>query len=51
MELVQVATCTGPKFVYVATYTSQPVEVAPCTDFLYKLQLVQNLSLYITDIY
>ena len=31
MELVQVATCTGPKFVHVATCTSQPD----------KLQLVQ----------
>ena len=52
MELVQVATCTGPNFVHVATRTSQPlfVQVATCTDFLYKLQLVQNLNLYITYI-
>ena len=49
MELVKVATCTGPKFEHVATCTSQPVQVATCTDFLYKLQLVQNLNLYITD--
>ena len=38
MEFLQVVTCTGPKFIYVATSTS-------C---LYKLQLVQNLNLYIT---
>ena len=50
MELVQVATCTGPKFVQVATCTSQPIQVATCTDFLYKLQLVHNLNLYITYI-
>ena len=36
MELVQVATCTGRKFVQVAT----------CTSCLYKLQLVQTLNLY-----
>ena len=41
MELVQVATCTGSKFVHVATCTSQPVQVATCTSSLYKLQLVQ----------
>ena len=41
MELVQVATCTGPKFVHVATCTSKPVQVATCTSCLYKLQLVQ----------
>ena len=53
MELVQVATCTGPKFVQVATCTSQPVQavctscnlyrflvqVATCT----KSQLVHNI--------
>ena len=41
MELVQVATCTGPKFVQFATCTSQPIQVANCTSCLYKLQLVQ----------
>ena len=41
MELVQVATCTGPKFVHVATCTSQHVQVATCTSCLYKLQFAQ----------
>ena len=58
MELVQIATCTGPKSVHVATSTSLPVQVATCTNsmyksctrYLYKLQLVQNLNLYITYI-
>ena len=53
-ELVQVATCTGPKFVHVATCTSQPVQVTTCTScnlyrFLVqvatctKSQLVHNI--------
>ena len=41
MELEQVATCTGPKFVNVAACTSQPVQIETCTSCLYKLQLVQ----------
>ena len=49
MELVQVANCIGPKFVHVATSTSQPVQVATCTCCLCKL-LVQNLNLSITYI-
>ena len=65
MELVQVATCAGPKFVQVNPYELQLVQavctscnlyklfvqVATCIDFLYKLQLVQNLNLYIKYIY
>ena len=54
MEFVQVATCTGPKFVHVANCTSQPVQVATCTSCnLYrfivhvatctKSQLVRNI--------
>ena len=39
MEYVQVATCTGPKFVQVATCASQPIQVATCT----KSQLVHNI--------
>ena len=48
---MELATCTGPKFVQVATCTSQPVQAETCTSCLYKLQLVQNLNLYITYIY
>ena len=43
MELVQVATCTGPKSVHVATCTSLLVQVATCTSCLYKLQLVHEI--------
>ena len=50
MELAQV-TCTGPKFVNVVTCTGQTVQAATCTTCLYKLQLIQNLNLYITYIY
>ena len=39
MGLVQVVTCTGPKFVQVATRTSQLVQVATRT----KSQLVHNI--------
>ena len=51
MELVQVATCTGPTFVHVATCTSQFVQAA-CTScnlyrFLVQIAIVQNIDLYI----
>ena len=50
MKLLQVATFTGPKFVHVAIFTTQTLQVTTFTRSLYKLQLVQNLNLYITDI-
>ena len=51
MELVQVATCTNPKFVHAATCTSHPVQVAILGLFLeqsfkkkYKLKEIEFLD-------
>ena len=62
MELVQVANCTRPKFVHVATCTSQPAHVATCTSCsLYrffvrvatctKSQLVHNIHMFVVSTY
>ena len=47
MELVHVATCTGPKFVQIATCTNQPIQVATCT----KSQLVYNIYIIKFKVY
>ena len=47
MELVQVATCTGPKSVQVATCAGpKSMQVATCT----KSQLVHNIYISVTSI-
>ena len=45
VDLVEVVTCIGLKFVHVTTCTSQPVQVTTSTNFLYT-----SCNLYITYI-
>ena len=47
MELVQVTTCTGPKFVHVANCAIPPVQVTSCRT---KSQLVHNIYMYVSVI-